>query len=222
MSVRALLFDLDGTLIDSDPLHFEAYHQISARYGVTFDEDFFSRHISGHTNATICAKLYPSLSVAEHERIGDEKEDLFRALLAGQARAIPGVQAAIAWGRAHDLKLAIVSNAPPANVTASVAALGLDGAFAVEIYGGLVAKSKPDPMPYREALARLGVSADQAVAFEDTPLGVRAAVGADIATVGLTTTQSPDALMTAGATLTIADFEDTGLIPFLSERIGAR
>jgi beta-phosphoglucomutase-like phosphatase (HAD superfamily) len=66
------------------------------------------------------------------------------------------------------------------------------------------------------------VPANQAVAFEDTPLGIRAAVGAEIATVGLTTTQSSDALMAAGATLTIADFEDSGLIPFLNDRIGSR
>jgi beta-phosphoglucomutase len=74
-------------------------------------------------------------------------------------------------------------------------------------------------MPYSAALDRLALAADQAVAFEDTALGIRAAVGAGIATVGLTTTQPAEALTAAGAALAIGDYEDKRLESFLEKRL---
>jgi beta-phosphoglucomutase len=221
MPLRALLFDLDGTLIDSDLLHFEAFRRISAPYGVDFDEAYFLHHMSGHTNAEICAALYPSLTAADHLRIADEKEELFRSLLKDRARAIAGVAGLVDWAAARHLLLGVVSNAPPGNISAVLKALGLEGRFDVEIGGGMAARGKPDPAPYFEALARLGVPADRAVAFEDSPLGVRSAVAAGIATVGLTTTQPEDVLAEAGAALAVHDFTDPRLTAFLSDRHGA-
>ena len=222
MSLHALLFDLDGTLIDSDARHFEAFRRVSLPYGVDFDEAFFLHHMSGHTSAEICAELFPALSAAEHRRIADDKEALFRHLLTEGASAIRGAVELADWAAAHRIRLGVVSNAPPANIAAVLKALGLEGRFDVEIGGGMVLRGKPDPAPYQEALDRLGAPARQAMAFEDSPLGVRAAVGAGIPTVGLTTTQSPKALAEAGAALTIGDFTDPRLKSFLIERQGAR
>ncbi|MDR3435649.1 HAD-IA family hydrolase [Telmatospirillum sp.] len=221
MTLRALLFDLDGTLIHSDPLHFEAFRTVSAKHGVDFDEDYFSRQMSGHTNAQICATLFPALTIEQHQQIADEKEALFRSFLADRAVAIPGIVSATDWALAHNLRLAVVSNAPSANIAAVVKALGLDGRFSVEICGGMVPRGKPDPMPYQAALDRLLLSAGEAVAFEDTPLGIRAAVGAGIATVGLTTTQSAPSLVEVGASLVIGDYHDPLLLPFLNDRRAA-
>ncbi|MTJ82029.1 MAG: HAD family phosphatase [Telmatospirillum sp.] len=218
MTLRALLFDLDGTLVDSDPRHIEAFQRISERHGVRFDTDFFVREMSGHSNPEICAKLFPTLSPEEHRRIAEEKEDLFRSLIRGGVPAIPGVVDLIARAGRDGLALGVVSNAPAANVAASLAALGLEGRFSVEISGGMVARGKPDPMPYREALVRLGIPAGDAVAFEDTPLGIRAAVGAGLPTVGIGTTQPPERLAAAGASLVVRDFEDPALAPFLAMR----
>ena len=220
MSLRALLFDLDGTLIDSDARHFEAFRRVSAPYGVDFDEAFFLHHMSGPTSAEICAGLFPALSAAAHRRIADDKEALFRHLLTEGASAIRGAAELADWAAAHHIRLAVVSNAPPANIAAVLKALGLEGRFDVEIGGGMVARGKPDPAPYREALVRLDVPAGQAMAFEDSPLGVVAAVGAGIPTVGLTTTQSAKALAEAGAALAIGDFTDPRLKTYLAERQG--
>lgn len=222
MPLRALLFDLDGTLIDSDARHFEAFRRVSAPYGVDFDEAYFRRHMSGHSSAEICATLYPSLSEAEHLRIADEKEALFRSLLSKGASPIRGAVAILDWAAAQQIRLAVVSNAPPSNISDVLKALKLEGRFDVEIGGGMVARGKPDPMPYREALARLGVPAREAIAFEDSPLGVLAAVGAGVATVGLTTTQSAKALTDAGAALTIGDFTDPRLRKFATDRQRAK
>jgi len=219
MSLQALLFDLDGTLIDSDPQHFRAFLAAAEKYGVVFDQAFFDSHMSGHSNADICRTLFPLLSVEEHQRIADEKEAAFRQMLAKKASAIPGIQSLIDWATARDLAFGVVSNAPGENVAAALAALGIAERFLVRISGGMVARGKPDPMPYQAALAQLGISADQAVAFEDTPLGVRAAAGAGISTVGLMTTQPAEALMSAGAALVIDDYTDSRLSVFLDERM---
>jgi len=97
--------------------------------------------------------------------------------------------------------------------------LGIAERFSVRISGGMVARGKPDPMPYQAALAELGILADRAVAFEDTPLGVRSATGAGISTVGLMTTQSAEALTGAGAALVIDDYDDSRLLAFLDKRL---
>jgi beta-phosphoglucomutase len=219
MSLRALLFDLDGTLVDSDAVHIEAFRAISAVHGVSFDDDFFVQHMSGHSNAEICRALFPDMSVSEHERIADEKEALFRSMIDGAVLAIPGVVATVDWALAKGLALGVVSNAPRENVQAVLRSLGLLGRFDVEICGGSVPRGKPDPMPYSAALDRLALAADQAVAFEDTALGIRAAVGAGIATVGLTTTQPAEALTAAGAALAIGNYEDKRLESFLAKRL---
>lgn len=219
MALNALLFDLDGTLVDSDALHIQAFRVVAAGHGVSFDDDFFVQHMSGHSNAEICQSLFPDLPVTEHRRIADEKEALFRSMLDGTALAIPGVMPLVEWALAKRLAVGVVSNAPPENVQAVLRSLGLAGRFGVEISGGSVPKGKPDPMPYRAALAGLGVTGDQAVAFEDTALGIRAAVGAGIATVGLTTTQAAENLMAAGAILTVANYNDQRLETFLAGRL---
>ena len=101
MSLRALLFDLDGTLIDSDARHFEAFRRVSAPYGVDFDEAFFLHHMSGHSSAEICGALFPSLSAAGHRRIADDKEALFRHLLTSGASAIRGAVELVDWAAAR-------------------------------------------------------------------------------------------------------------------------
>ena len=101
MSLHALLFDLDGTLIDSDARHFEAFRRVSAPYGVDFDEAFFLHHMSGHSSAEICGALFPSLSAAGHRRIADDKEALFRHLLTSGASAIRGAVELVDWAAAR-------------------------------------------------------------------------------------------------------------------------
>lgn len=219
MPLDALLFDLDGTLVDSDALHFQAFQAMAARHGVGFDQDFFDRHMSGHTNAQICQSLFPGLPPSEHDRIADEKEALFRGMLEGAELAIPGVVELIGRAVSAGVRAGVVSNAPGPNVDSVVRSLGLDGQFAVRIWGGMVPRGKPDPLPYQAALERLGVGPDHAVAFEDTPLGIRAAVGAGIPTVGLMTTQPEANLLGAGAALAIKDYHDPRLAAFLAARM---
>ncbi|MDB5408597.1 MAG: haloacid dehalogenase superfamily protein subfamily variant 3 with third motif having or [Rhodospirillales bacterium] len=212
-TLRALVFDLDGTLVDSDPFHFQAYHEIAARHGVAIDESFFAAHVSGHTNAEACAAMFPAMTHDEHRAIAAEKEVNFRAALA-TAQALPGVHALFDWAVAENLRIGLVTNAPAANVDHMLGVLGLTGRFDTIVLGETLARGKPDPLPYVTALQRLGIDAGAAVAFEDAVPGVISAVTAGIATVGITASRG-DALAAAGAALIVPDFTDARLTRFL-------
>lgn len=218
MPLTALLFDLDGTLADSDPLHYQAFQTAARNWGTDFDAEFFATHMSGHSNREICKALLPGRSAEDHRGLAAEKEALFRATV-GQLHPIPGLHRLLDWARGNGLALAVVSNAPRANITAIVDAFDIADAFTVLVSGEELGRGKPDPLPYVTALEELGVTAAQAVAFEDAVPGLTAAVRAGIATVGVLTSHPAETLAQAGAAITVADFADPALLPFLRARM---
>lgn len=218
MPLSALLFDLDGTLADSDPLHFRAFQTAARNWGVDIDEEYFATRMSGRSNGAICAELLPRHGAADHARLADEKEALFRATV-DRLEPVGGLHPFLDWAGGQGLKLAVVSNAPRANITAILDAFGIAGRFDAVVSGEELAHGKPDPLPYATALAQLGGSAEQAIAFEDAVPGLTAAVRAGIPTIGVLTGHAPERLMQAGATLTVRDFGDPALMTFLQQRL---
>jgi HAD superfamily hydrolase (TIGR01509 family) len=218
MPLAALLFDLDGTMALSDALHMHAFQIVAARYDVAFDLDYFNQEISGQTNEVICKRLFSAQPVGDHPRIAEEKEALFRGMI-GSLQPVAGLQALLGWAAGNDLRLAVVSNAPRANITAALDALGIADHFHAIVSGEELPRGKPDPLPYLTALAALGVAAEVAVVFEDAVPGITAAVRAAITTIGVTTNRPDAVLMEAGAAMTLADFTDARLLPFLAERM---
>ncbi|MEL6605152.1 MAG: HAD family hydrolase, partial [Cyanobacteria bacterium J06614_10] len=89
--------------------------------------------------------------------------------------------------------------------------LGLSDAFDPVVIADELPRGKPDPLPYQTALDKLGISAEEAIVFEDSRAGIRSAVGAGIATIGMTTTHQAEELMAVGAIATISDFTDDSL-----------
>jgi beta-phosphoglucomutase len=216
--LKALLFDMDGTLCNSDPLHLRAFQEVLAPEGVTIDEEVYQARISGRTNEAIFAHLLPHRSVTDRERLADAKEARFREI-APDLEPLAGALDLIALAEMRGLALALVTNAPPLNASHMLEALGLAERFPVVIRGGDVERGKPDPLPYLTALDRLGVPASEAMAFEDSLSGVRAAKAAGLFTVALLTGQPREALVEAGADHAMADFMDPGLKAILEERL---
>ena len=217
--LKALLFDVDGTLADTDPTHVLAFGRYLEPFGLSVDEAFYRTRISGRTNAAIFADLFPDRSPDEHARLGDEKEALYRAL-ASELAPLQGLPALLDWARANGCRLAAVTNGPRLNLAHALDGLRIADRFDVLVAREDVARGKPDPLPYVTALERLGLAAGDAVAFEDSPAGVSAAKAAGLFTFGLLTSQPAHVLQDAGADATIADFEDAGLWTVLRERAG--
>ena len=115
---------------------------------------------------------------------------------------------------------ALVTNAPVENAQHMLEALGLSERFAVKITIDDVARGKPDPLPYLTALERLGITADEALVFEDSPSGMRAAKAAGLFGFGILTGLTAEEMEAVGADRSIADFHDPVLWQILEERLG--
>jgi HAD superfamily hydrolase (TIGR01509 family) len=214
--MTALLFDLDGTLADTDPLHQRAWIELLAQHGITADAAYYARHIVGRRNAEIVQAVLPNLSEAEGLAAADHKEARFRQLAGDDLKALAGLTQLLARSERQGWRTALVTNAPRANARHVLSALGLH--FDVAIFGEDLPLGKPDPLPYREALKQLGVSAHDAIAFEDSPSGVRSSVGAGIDTVGILTGHPAAELHAAGAVVCVTDFAAPELGTWLDAR----
>jgi HAD superfamily hydrolase (TIGR01509 family) len=206
----ALLFDLDGTLVDTDPVHYRAWREALAEHGVAIDEASYARRVSGRHNPDIVADLLPSLDAAAREALIERKEARFREL-APRLTPLAGAAELLRRARAAGVATAVVSNAPRPNALFMLRAIDLEEAVDALVLSDEVAAAKPDPAPYAEALRRLDCPPRGAVAFEDSPSGVRSARAAGVRVVGVATTQRPDALRAEGARQVIRDFADPGL-----------
>lgn len=203
--LAALLYDLDGTIADTDPVHYIAWQDVLQESDVQINETIYKQRMSGRTNPPIIAEFLPQLSAAESERLADRKEARFREL-AEQLQPMAGLQELINWGKQNSLKQAVVTNAPRENARFMLNVLKLDQVFDRIILADDLGIGKPDPAPYLYALKEFGISADQAIAFEDSPSGVQSAVAAKIPTIGITSTQMPETLCNLGVKFAIADF----------------
>jgi HAD superfamily hydrolase (TIGR01509 family) len=216
----ALLFDLDGTLLDSDAEHLIAFQRVFGPHGIALDRAAYAANIMGASNEMI-ARLYLShLPPEERAAMLAAKEEAYRAGL-GDLEPIAGAAALLDFADLRGLKRAVVTNAPRANVEKVLAALGIGERLPILVIGGELARSKPDPLPYLTALERTGALASRSVAFEDSLSGVRSAAAAGLAVVGVTTTLDSRTLTDAGAVLTASDFTDRRIFKLIEARIGA-
>jgi HAD superfamily hydrolase (TIGR01509 family) len=211
---RALLFDLDGTLAETDSLHLPTWLDVLRPHGIEVDEAFYKENISGRSNGEVVRELLPDLSTEAGRDIADAKEASFRER-AGELEPLPGLLDFLEQARERDLKTALVTNAPQENVEAILLALELEEFFDVVVLSDEVGPVKPDPAPYRASLDKLGIAPEEAIAFEDSTSGISSSVGAGIPTVGIASTQDPEKLRRAGAFTTAEDFTDPELLAFL-------
>ncbi len=214
----ALLFDLDGTMVDTDPLHIAAWNAMAAPYGKQIDTAFYRSRIMGFDNPTCSAAVFPELSIAARDALSDGKEAAFRAML-GRLHPTPGLGDLLDWADAHRVPKAVVTNAPRANAETMLRGLGWLERFPVLVIGEELARGKPDPLPYLTGLQRLGASAADAMAFEDSLSGMRACVAAGIESVGLQVALEASALLAVGASLVVRDFTDPALWARLQARM---
>lgn len=215
----ALLFDLDGTLADTDKLHLLAMQQLLHEEGRSLTEAEFEAHVSGRANADLCRYLFPDRPLSEHLTFADRKEQRFREL-SPTLQPTPGLLRLLAYAEQRRIGMTVVTNAPRANAEHMLAALDLSGRFEHVLVAEELPRAKPDPLPYLTGLERLGARADHALAFEDSVPGVTAASRAGILTVGLSTSQAPQVLLEAGAQLVVKNFDDERLWQLIAQMSG--
>jgi beta-phosphoglucomutase family hydrolase len=180
-SFRAYLFDCDGTVVDSMPLHYIAWKKALAEWNCTFDEQLFYAW-GGIPVAEIISLLNErqglSMSV---EDVSSRKENIYLDLLP-QLKAIPEVVEHIEDQHGR-IPFAVASGSARESVTASLTVVRLLDRFDALVCAGDYKKSKPDPEAFLLAAAKLGVAAESCLVFEDTDMGIQAAKAAGMASV---------------------------------------
>jgi HAD superfamily hydrolase (TIGR01509 family) len=215
-----LLFDIDGTLLDTDALHLDAFNQVFAPFGHHFDEERFKAELQGFSVDAIGDRFFGDLPPQERRSILDRKEAVFRDLAQAEIKPLPGLLAFLDWADAAGLPIVAVTNAPRRNAEMMLAGLGVHERFRGVVIGDELEHGKPHPLPYQEGLRLLDIDPAAAVAFEDSRAGIASATSAGIRTVGVRTGLEHGQLLAAGASLTIADYTDPSLQSFVEAIIG--
>lgn len=211
----ALLFDMDGVLIESTGIHTAAWEVYLARHGIP--SAGVMEKMLGKRNDQIVRVLWgPMITEDEVFRHGAEKEQLYRDMMAPvfDRHIVPGVEEFVRAAHAMGVPCALATNAEPANVNFVLDRLGLRGCFSVIVDGHQVRRPKPDPEVFLTAAARLGVAPQNCVIFEDSPGGLQAAraSGGRVVAVLTTLKEAPE------ADLAVKNFLDPSLRPWLSRQ----
>jgi phosphoglycolate phosphatase len=216
---KALLFDIDGTLADTDALHVEAFNQIFGPRGHVFDRARAAKELLGFSNASIGERFLPDEPPERQAAIMGEKEAAFRKLVPGKIQPVPGLMTLLAFADRAGIPMVAVTNAPRLNAEMLLSGLGIMQRFKAVVIGDELSQGKPHPMPYLEGLRAVNAAADQSVAFEDSRSGIKSASAAGIATVGIMTSLSHADMIEAGAVLTARTFDDAGLLELVAAKM---
>ncbi|MBE9044060.1 HAD-IA family hydrolase [Pleurocapsales cyanobacterium LEGE 10410] len=218
--LQGILFDLDGTLADTDSIHFAVWQDILIRFELDIDRAFYRQRISGRTNSKIIKDIIPQLSLEDAWKLATEKEETYRRI-AKSLLPTSGLDKLIRLTDEASIKRAVVTNAPEENAVYMLKILRLTDTFPTVIMAKDAPPGKPDPAPYKLALSRLEIESHQAIAIEDSAAGIRSAIGAGVYTIGITSSHPSEDLLDAGASLTIQDFNDEKLWTLLNSKTKA-
>jgi beta-phosphoglucomutase len=203
------IWDMDGTLVDTAELHFQAWGAVCRELGRDFSRADFAATF-GRRNPEIFAALFGDrLGAAEAASWGDRKEELYRAAARKGVGLLPGVRALLEELHRAGFRQAIGSSAPRANLELILRLTGIERFFAAVIGMEETQRGKPDPQVFQVAAERLGVPAASCVVLEDAVAGVQAARAAGMKCVAVRFVgHHPEAaLRRAGADLVVDSLE---------------
>lgn len=185
----AVIFDMDGVLVDSYDAHWKSWQVLASEVGVTMTQSQFAATF-GKTSREVLRSLWGpgKFSDAEIARFDMRKEEVFREIIAAEFPPMPGAMDLLRVLAKSGFGLAVGSSAPPENIEVVLERLKAHSLFDATVSGADVRRGKPDPQVFLTAAARLRIPPERCVVVEDAAIGVEAAQAAGMATVGLAST----------------------------------
>jgi len=201
----AVIFDLDGVMVDSNWAHQQTIKMLCRRYGRDVSETELKSCVFGRRNSEWIPEVFGSdFEPTDVERLSEEKEALFREVFAPRIMLLRGLQRFLDLLKSHHIPVAIATSAPPANVNLVLSKSQIADRFAVILDETSISSGKPDPEIYLRAARKLGLPSARCVIFEDSLPGIAAAQRAGGKVVGVTTTHRDHELI--GTDLIVDDF----------------
>jgi len=182
----ALIFDMDGVLVDSNPFHLRKWASLLTEHRIPFDPEDLLKQIVGHRNDGLLRHFFgPALTAEERRALIDELEEKFRAAFKPHAEPLPGLRQLIVQASQAGIPMAVASSAMRKNVEFVVDAIGLRPYFQCLFNGDEVTHAKPHPEIYLKTAEKLGVDPGLAVGFEDSFVGIEAVKNAGMKCVAI-------------------------------------
>jgi beta-phosphoglucomutase family hydrolase len=184
----ALIFDMDGVMIDSNPFHLAKWVDMLNDHHIPFDRKALPQQLFGKRNDSALRFFFGDISRAESRRLSEELEATFRKAFKPHARPLPGLRTLIRQCRRARIPMAVASSAMVKNIEFIVDALQLRPSFDCLVSGDHVKHPKPNPEIYLKAAKMLNLPPGECVAFEDSFVGIEAAKNAGMKCVGIGST----------------------------------
>lgn len=202
--MKAVIFDMDGVLLDSEPVHYEAARQLLAAHGKEFTFDLHEKFV-GVTEQYFWEAIIKHFDLKEDwKELMKKKERLYQQLLGTKALALPGVIELLQ--KLQHTQLAVASSSPREEVEMVLKKIKVHHFFDVIVSGDDVKLSKPNPEIYLLAATKLGITPQECIGIEDALHGVKAVKAAGMKCIGITTSFSQKELKAAGADDVIHNF----------------
>ncbi len=195
---QAVIFDLDGTLVDNMPWHAQAFDAFVSRHQLPAMDMAMRERTDGKRNREIFPMLFGrDLTDAEMEALEEEKEGMYREVSSGRLQPLAGLSALLGRLEVHGIPAGVATSGPKKNVAHTLAEIGLAGRFQVIARGDQVQRGKPAPDVFLHAARLIGVAPEACLAFEDAPLGVAAARSAGMMCVAVTSSYADEVFVSS-------------------------
>lgn len=191
----AVIFDMDGVICHTNPFHSKAFREFFAKRDLYPTDEEFANHMFGKSNSYILRHfLQRDIVGEEFMQMEDEKESLFRKIYEPHVEPISGFMPFIQGLKSKDIKTAVATSAPLANLDLIAGKLDLYTMMESYMASEHVKKHKPDPEVYLTSAERIGMHPEQCVVFEDSFSGVSAGLNAGMRVVGVLSSHTKEEL----------------------------
>ncbi len=195
MTPQAIIFDMDGTLMNNNPYHFKAWQAFYKKYNRSFTLDDYKTEISGHTSVEVFQSFFGKVMTPEEiTKYANEKNALYRELYKPYIKPVDGLLPLLEEIKAAGIPMNIATSGSPANVRFMFEHIPIASYFQRVIDASEVTHGKPDPEIFLKAAQYASADPVKCIAFEDSLAGVASAKAAGMKVVGITTMETAEDL----------------------------